>query len=339
MTMCLYHPEHGYYTKTGNKIGAEGDFFTSCNLTASFGAMIGKQLEEMWRIIGAQHFTIVEYGAGTGQLCRDILAYLQNIPELYQHLRYCIIEISPSMRIEEQKILKDKVGWYSSIEDIEGEIHCVISNELLDNFPVHQVIMQDELMEVYITYDETFKEILKPADTELKSYFDELKVKLPIGFRAEINLQALNWLKMVAAKLNKGFVLTIDYGGLSEELYKKHRSCGTLVCYHKHQINDDLFSNIGEQDITAHVNFSALIHWGYKEGLQNCGITSQCMFLLSLGFKEHLRQSYENQVRDLLQILKEEAYISRTLLLDMGEKYKVIIHSKNISDVKLKGLS
>src|SRR4051812_37220260 len=133
MEMALYYPELGYYTSPTDKIGTNGDFYTSSNLTPLFGMMIGKQIEEMWVSLGKEAFTIVEYGAGTGRLCHDILDYLKGNPFLYAQLQYCIVEKSPSMRAKEQCHLPEKVSWHDSINDIPGVVGCVLSNELLDN--------------------------------------------------------------------------------------------------------------------------------------------------------------------------------------------------------------
>lgn len=338
MEACLYYPGLGYYMNEADKIGADGDFFTSSNLSSSFGAMVGKQMEELWYVLGQKEFTVVEYGAGTGMLCHDILQYLESNPRLYDKLRYCIIEISPSMRKAEQAHLKDKVTWYDSLAAIEGDIDCVFSNELLDNFPVHQVMMEEELMEVFVAYDDGFKEILRPAGASLKKYLEALGITLPPGFRTEISLKAVDWIREVAAKLRRGFIITIDYGGLSEELYKNGRHNGTLLCYCRHGINDQPFSNIGQQDITAHVNFSALQHWGSKEGIATWGMTSQAMFLLALGFRDHLRNKTAERDKNIVQLAVEEARIMHTLLLDMGQKIKVLVQAKAVPYTRLQGL-
>ena len=340
MEMCLYYPELGYYTNTADKIGAGGDFYTSCCLTPAFGAMVARQLEEIWRVLGKVDFTIVEYGAGTGMLCRDILAYLKEIPELYEGLRYCIIEISPTMRNIEQTNLPEKVSWHNGIEDIDGGVHCVLSNELLDNFPIHQVVMKETPMEVFVDFDGCFREILVPASARIESYFNEMGIELAPGFRTEVNLDAQNWINNIADRLRSGFIVTIDYGGCSEELLQERRRCGTLLCYRAHQRSDDPYIHTGQQDITSHVNFSALMQWGERSGLHSCGLTTQGMFLLALGFKEYLRKVYERQQRDILTMAREEAFVSHTLLFDMGQKYKVLVQSKNVEPtVTLKGLS
>src|SRR5688572_6914128 len=250
MELCLYYPGLGYYDSTKEKIGWNGDYYTSPYLTGIFGQMVGKQIEEMWQILGKGEFTIVEFGAGTGDLCRGILEQLQKNKELYRQLNYCIIEKSAGMREKEKARLPEKVMWYDSIKDIAPFSGCVLSNEVADNFSVHQVIMQDELMEVFVDFNNEFVEVLKSASPQLKEYFQELNIFLEKNYRTEINLQAITWLKEIAGPLQKGFVMTIDYGFPSLELYSSHRSRGTLLCYHKHKINDCPYKNIGEQDIT-----------------------------------------------------------------------------------------
>src|SRR5688572_14846279 len=144
MEMALYYPELGYYMSAQNKIGTNGDYYTSSNLTPVFGAMIGRQIEEMWSLLEEKAFTVVEYGAGTGFLCHDILDHLKNNEKSYNQLTYCIIEKSPVMREKEKAHLNEKVIWYNSIRDIPEINGCILSNELLDNFSVHQVVMEDE---------------------------------------------------------------------------------------------------------------------------------------------------------------------------------------------------
>lgn len=340
MDMCLYYPELGYYSSMGSKIGKEGDFYTSSSLTSSFGAIIARQMEEMWRYLGKTTFTIIEYGAGLGSLCQDIMEELSKNRELYEGLRYCIIEKSAFMVEHEQKYLKDnlKVRWFNQIEDIPDEIDCIFSNELFDNFPVHQVVMEDQLMEIFVDYKEGFIEVLQPANQDLKDYFKALDVNLSEGYRTEVNLEAVKWTREIAACLKKGFVMTIDYGDLSEQLYKSYRNDGTIICYNKHKISQDPYCNIGQQDITAHINFSALEIWGKINGLFTCGITSQAYFLIALGFREHFREEHRKMDKSIIQLAQEESFIFYTLLFDMGYKYNVLIQSKGLPETQLTGL-
>jgi SAM-dependent MidA family methyltransferase len=338
MDMCLYYPDFGYYTSNRDKVGKDGDFYTSGNLTSSFGAMIARQLEEMWHLMGKKDFTIVEYGAGMGFVCHDIINYLRKNQDLYNNLRYCIIEKSSFMQQREKEHLTEKVSWYNTINDVPGEIDCVFSNELVDNFPVHQVVMEQQLMEVFVDYKDGFIEVFRPANREVNMYFDELGITLPKGYRTEVNLGAIAWIKNIASRIRKGFVITIDYGDFSEHLYKPHRSCGTLVSYNKHKVSENIYCNPGEQDITAHVNFSALTHWGSMEGLVSCGLIPQACFLTALGFQDHIRETSVGQSKNILQIARELALINHTLLFEMGDKFKVLIQSKGLPDVKLSGL-
>ena len=234
MEMALYYPGLGYYTNETDKLGCDGDYYTSPFTGPLFGKLIAKQLEEMWDCMGKGTFTVVEYGAGTGLLCRDILSSLQHNGQLYDHLQYCIIEKSDALRDRQQKILKEKVSWYDYISEIAPIRGCILSNELLDNFAVHVVEMQDELMELFI--DESFTEHFKPAPEKVKNYFTMLGIALQKGQRTEVNLEAIQWVQDIAKALQKGFAMTIDYGFSSEQLYS--RKAGTLVCYHKHTMNE-----------------------------------------------------------------------------------------------------
>ena len=340
MEMALYYPELGYYSSGREKIGKKGDFYTSSNLTSAFGAMIAKQLEEMWGILGEQPFTIVEYGAGTGLLCRDILGYLKNNRKLFDQLSYCIIEKGDALRKLQQEYLTEKVSWYNDISEI-GQINgCVLSNELLDNFSVHRVVMTDRLMEVFVDYRNEFSECLKPASPAVVNYFEELGVDLPNGYRTEASLEVIHWINEISAALGKGFLLTIDYGYSSHELYRPSRSSGTLMCYNKHELNDNPYQDIGQQDITAHVNFSALCHWGFKNGLICCGLTNQGQFLLSLGFRDHLIRTAEPG-KNMIEAARKASIITHTLLMDMGTKFKVLIQKKGLPNqwTPLQGLS
>ncbi|MBA3647894.1 MAG: SAM-dependent methyltransferase [Chitinophagales bacterium] len=338
MEMALYYPDLGYYTSLRDKIGKHADYYTSSDFTSLFGVMVGKQIEEMWSILNEQPFSIVEYGAGMGFLCRDILHYLANNKKLYGAIRYCIIEKSAAMREKQKFILNEKVSWHNSIFDIPEIAGCVLSNEVLDNFSVHRVVMEDDLMEIFVDYENDFGEIIKPAPPALKNYLDELKINLSNGFHAEINLEAINWISDIAASLKKGFVITIDYGYPSSELYVESRRSGTLMCYSKHSVNDQPYIDIGEQDITAHVNFSALVHWGEKNGLECCGFTDQRHFLQGLGLADYLRKLEQSASGDL-KINSEKVNFLHTLLMDMGSKFKVLIQQKGLKETNLSGLT
>ena len=337
MEMCLYYPKYGYYTSLKDKIGMNGDFYTSSSICSVFGAMIGRQLEEMWTLTGKKEFTIVEYGAGTGMLCHDILDYLKAGSTLYSCLNYCIIEKSPVLQEQQKKCLQEKVSWCNSIDDIAGITGCILSNEVIDNFSVYQVVMKDELMEVFVDYKDSFYEVLKPARQELIDYFSELNVTLPKDFRTEINLEAIEWIKGIAGCLKKGYLLTIDYGFPSSELYSVRRRNGTLLCYHGHTINYQFYNNIGEQDITSHINFSALSHWGSKNGLVPSGFINQASFMVNLGWQDYLNKILLQHCDSYMKF-RQYSFLKYTMLLDMGQKLNILIQHKGVPDKRLKGV-
>ena len=335
MEMCLYYPEIGYYTSPREKIGRNGDFFTSSSVSPAFGAMIARQLLEMWEATNESDFTVVEYGAGTGLLCHDILHYFKENVSRYPQLNYVIIEKNGTHQ-NGITFADKKIETFNSIEDVADVTGCVLSNELVDNFPVHLVEMKDELKEVYIDYRDGFIEVLKPAKSELLQYFMEIGVELPYGFRAEVNLQAVDWMKEVADALDKGFIMTIDYGSYSGELYRESKKRGTVMCYRKHSLSEDPFVHIGQQDITSHVNFSALQHWGGYYGLENCGYSTQADFLLSLGYRDYVGKRRITS-EDIISIARREAINAHTLLVEMGTKYKVLVQKKGVGDCALSG--
>jgi SAM-dependent MidA family methyltransferase len=337
MEAALYHPEQGYYMADREKIGMGGDFYTSCCLGPVFGAMIAKQLVEMWQMSGEAEFTVVEFGAGNGTLCHDILDYFREQTPLYDRLHYVIIEKSPFMRKKAKVHLPEKVSWRDCLEAVGTFAGCVLSNELVDNLAVHQVVMEEELMEVFLDDRNGLAEVLKPAGPALNAYFETLNVCLPKGHRAEVNLEAKAWLSEISRHLHKGYIMTIDYGYLSADLYKPGRSRGTLLCYNRHRVNEDFFQQVGRQDITAHVNFSALQVWGEQLGLACCGLTSQAEFLIALDFKAYLRQQ-PAAGDNIVQLAMQEAQLTRTLLVDMGSKFKVLVQQKGLPDTQLTGL-
>jgi SAM-dependent MidA family methyltransferase len=197
--------------------------------------------------------------------------------------------------------------------------------------------MEEELKEVFVDDHGGFVETLRPAGEILKDYFHQLQVDLPRGFRTEVNIQAVNWIKTVSASLEKGFVLTIDYGHPSTALYSHVRNTGTLACYHRHRINYCPYEYVGEQDITTHVNFSALQCWGQHAGLEYCGYTSQAFFLQGLGLVSRLRKMEEEAKKGSVAE-REKMLLVNTFLMNMGTHFKVLIQRKGIRPSFLSGL-
>jgi SAM-dependent MidA family methyltransferase len=218
---------------------------------------------------------------------------------------------------------------------------CILSNELVDAFPVHQVIFDHgQLKELYVTLNKgrLVEEMGALSDPGILTYFDSMSIRLEEGQRAEVNLKALDWMENVGRILEKGFVLTIDYGYLAEELYSPHRRNGTLLCYHRHQTSENPYEHLGEQDITAHVNFTALINKGEEVGLSLTGLVTQYRFLIALG----VLQEMESLNREASELDGLKWRLSLLNLIEpeigMGETFKVLIQHKGIAKPVLDGL-
>ncbi len=369
MEMALYSEGLGYYAKDSIKIGRAGDFYTSPHLHFIFGAMLGRQMEEMWAYIGKPDvFNVVEIGAGMGYLAKDMLEYLQKkksearsqtgSPEsrrlsgaemteenLFQCLKYTIVELNPTVKEKQRELLSefsDKIEWVSHLHDLKPVTGCFLSNELLDAFPVRVVETDNGLKEIYVSVDEdSFVELKMPCSNEIKEYFNEFNISLPEGYRTEVNLKIKDWLKEISNKISKGFILTIDYGYTVVDYYSEVRNRGTLLCYYKHQINEDIYQNIGqnmgqnigEQDMTAHVNFSSLKKWGEEMGLTTVGFCPQGTYLVSLGIDEVIKELYGDSP-DFFDIAKIKGLI---LPQGMGESHKVIVMYKGRDNMALRG--
>jgi len=245
------------------------------------------------------------------------------------------------MRYKQERLLEgflDKVKWISSLKEAGTIKGCVLSNELLDAFPVHVIEMEDELREIYVALDnKTFIEIKRDLSTHaIADYMNEFSIELPEGYRTEINLRIKDWLTSVDRVLSEGFIMTIDYGYPAWDYYSEDRNRGTLLCYHKHQFVEDPYQNIGEQDITAHVNFSSVKKWGKDLGLKTLGFCQQGAFLIALGIDEIIKELYENSPDYLFEV----ARIKRLILPGtMGETHKVIVQYKGNGHPELRGFS
>ncbi|WP_353683385.1 SAM-dependent methyltransferase [Thermodesulfovibrio sp. 3907-1M] len=324
MEMALYYPDVGYYTRADIKIGKEGDFFTASHLGSVFGFLLSKDVENIYQKLNCpQDFTVTELGPGMGYLAKDILDEV-SIP-----LKYNLVEINPSLRDLQQQNLKqhfDKTHWVNSIDDLDPFTGVFICNEVFDALPVRvfEIDESKEVMEVYVDFkDDEFIETLLPCRKDTLQYIKEfapgvLKIK---GYRSEVNLKMKSLIDALSKKLQKGYLLIFDYGYNSQEYYHPDRK-GTLLCYHKHTINENPYINIGRQDITAHVNFTALKKWAEEAGFNCEGYFSQSKYLISLCNEAVLKEIYQ---KNLIQLFKRVV-----LPQGMGESHKVIILSKNL---------
>lgn len=347
MVACLYEPGLGYYTSPGRKVGAEGDFYTSINVHQAFGRVIAREICQMWETLGCPgSFEIVEAGAGHGQLAKDILDTIRAVNgELYAVLTCRLIETEPSLREVQRQLLAEhagKLAWSSPNELAAGTLRftgCLYSNELLDSFPTHLVEMTGAgLREVYVTVagDDFAEELDHPSTPELAEYLARLGITLNEGQRAEINLNAVRWLAAVAGSLERGFVLTIDYGYLAPELYGPMRQNGTLLCYYRHTIEENPYLRVGQQDMTTHVDFSTLIEQGEAAGLKKIWYGEQYRFLVAAGIMEELMALEAAATREE-ERLKLRLTIKKLLLPEggMGDTFKVLVQGKGVENPHL----
>ncbi|MCL6634777.1 MAG: SAM-dependent methyltransferase [Peptococcaceae bacterium] len=297
MEMALYYPGLGYYTSEREKIGPQGDFYTSPEVHPVFGKVLAGQFYEMWQHLGEpRQWQLVEYGAGRGLLARDVLCFLrERHPRSFEALSYYIIEAGPFFILRQKEMLggagipPGKVKWVDGPARAHGGggiTGAFFSNELVDALPFHRVRLRpDGLKEIYVDYKNgEFVEVECPlSDPDLSRYFEEEGVALDEGQTAEVNLRARRWLGEISENLGRGFVLTIDYGGSAEELYAKSRFNGTMRCFRRHRLVNDPYDAIGAQDITASVNFSSLRRWGEAFGLKTAGLLTQAEFLVNGG--------------------------------------------------------
>ncbi len=348
MELALYHPRFGYYVRpiddpTKERIGWSGDFYTSSDVHPILGQALAKQVQQLDALLGHPNpFTVVEMGSGKGLLARDFLATCQNAPaNLGDRLRYILIERSASMRTLQHDSLAPWIGqtgrvaWLDRLEDLppDSVTGLFLSNELVDAFPVHRIAVIDgRPQEVYVDYcEERFSEVYRPLSDELATYLREGGISLPDGYRTEINLDAIRWMKQVGQIMARGAVMTIDYGHTSEDLYGPDRKNGTFLCYSHQTTTEDAYDRVGEQDMTAHVDFTALAQAGQQAGLDVTGFTNQMSFLIGLGAE---------QLLESLQPESPEFYAAIHLLRPegMGRTFKVLVQHKGMPKPELDGL-
>lgn len=348
MELALYHPQFGYYMRPSDpgteRIGWDGDFYTSSDVHPILGQAMAKQAAQVDALLGyPDPFTIVEMGPGKGLLAKHLLSHCQQMSKsLAERLRYVLIECSPAMRALQQEQLKPwlrhsgPVSWLEDISSLApGSITgLMFSNELTDAFPVHRVEKVGHgLKEIFVEVrDGRFVERLQEVSTpEIKDYFRGLHIDLPEGYRTEINLRALVWMRQVAASMNRGVVITIDYGHSAEDLYGPQRSKGTLLCYRSQMASEDPFVRVGLQDMTAHVDFTTLATAGEEAGLSVTGFTNQMSFLMGLGVEEMIAQLTPEtpEFRAALHLLTPEG---------MGRTFKILVQHKGLEAPTLDGL-
>lgn len=343
MEVALYWPQGGYYSAArsteASPFGPGGDYYTSPMTHPAFGALLSVQLYQFWLLLDRPNpFWVVEPGSGNGQLCRDILQAAQSLPNGFaDSLRYLCVDRSHQgaapFHSRAVPIAADGVP----LRNLRG---CVISNELLDSFPVHQVrVEQGILREVYVALElgdlageGRFVEWLgEPSNPNLEVRLGELGIQLDEGQTAEFNLGLDSWASSIGSALSAGFVLTIDYGRRAGELYSGElRPRGTLVTYYRHTQTDSPLRHVGRQDITAQVDFTSLVNAGRRAGLEPLGYTVQGQFLRNLGF-DQLRRRITSTPMPVGQAAANRAGLLALTRADGMGDFKVLVQGKGPS--------
>ncbi len=298
MEIALYAPGAGYYTTASRRFRGNdapaSDYYTAPQLHGVFGAYLARHVARIWRDLGEpEHFDVVEMGAGRGILAWDVLRGLREAaPRCWERTRYRLVERGPGPNAEELQALAAAAAHPVVVcRALAGPVGgVVLSNELLDALPAHRVrVRNGALQERYVTLRDgrLCEEFDAPSCPELTAYVARMGMP-PEGWQGEISLAAVAWLQHVARLLTRGTILTIDYGAVWEELCSPRHAGGTLACYYRHRVSTDPYTRIGSQDITAHVNFSALMDAGTRLGLRTESYQSQAEYLTELGIGEEL---------------------------------------------------
>ena len=353
MDVALYHREFGYYARAAQRSGRAGDFFTSVDVGPLFGELLAVQVADMARLLSAGTaaasppeapdalFNLVEAGAGNGRLSRDILASLEReAPDVYARTRLHLVEASARARDEHRETLGASVACLSTSAEtaplaFEG---VLLANELLDAMPVHQVVMRSEgLREVYVDWSggTLISREGAPSTPRLAAHFEALGLTLEPGWRAEVSLAAIDWVRDVVGRLTRGFLILIDYGHEAHELYGVAHSGGTLTTYSRHRSEGaeapsaalPWLQRPGEQDLTAHVDFTSISRAAEARGCTKLGLLDQTYFLMALAARRF----------DALDLKQRLALKTLVMPGGLGSTMKVLILGKDVGSPALAG--
>ena len=349
MDIALYRPQKGYYTSDRIKWGRDGDYLTNIDVSPVFSKLLASQLNQMWHILDCpSEFTIIEIGAGRGNLLFQIQDRIENShTELYKAVDFKLVDTNPvtikrNMTSTSSGRRFEKLSSHTNSKEIRQNITgCIISNELVDAFPVHRIIKDnDGLKEIYVGWkDERFVEIIgKLSNQGINDYFKRLGITLEQGQSTEINLRAVDWIKSIGALLNRGFIITMDYGLPAKELFQPGRD-SSLQCYYKHTLNDNPFQRVGYQDITSKVDFTTLALAGKDADLEVTGFTTQFYFFMGLGILEEIKETSELTINNLETFKWNQGIKELMMPGGMGDDFKVLIQHKGVKNPLLKGFS
>ena len=357
MELALYHPTLGYYARAAQRTGRAGDFFTSVDVGPIFGQLLARQFAEMWQILQSgqlgsdprtdtgtgvrPQFDLVEAAAGSGRLARDILDAAEHTdPAFYSSVHLSLVEQSVAARSAQAETLGPHVPRlkYSDAVLPQPVTGVIFANELLDALPTHVAVMTESgLRELFVDirpesggsgvqFTERLDELSTPRIAE---YLARAGAEMRVGWRAEVNLAAEDWIKQAAASLQRGFLLLIDYGHEEDELFSGSHATGTLASFKVHAQSGDVLDEPGERDITAHVDLTAVTRAAEHAGLEVIARLDQTYFLLGLGLPQ------------LEGLTLRQRLAMKTLLLPggLGSTHKVLIFGKGVGTPSLMGAS
>jgi SAM-dependent MidA family methyltransferase len=349
MHLCLYGAPGGdppgFYTRATEQFGKAGDFYTSSDVHAVFGRLLARQFGEMWRALGSpRQLDIVELGPGRGLFAQDVLDWsAKKFPDFAQALHYTLVEQSPHFRrrLDDRfadHIASRQVQVLSRLDDVHApcESTIVFANEFFDALPVEIV---SDRGQVYVAHENgRFVEVFQPPTPEVDDFLDRYGVHPESGERVEVCPQALQWVKAIAAIVPHGFIILIDYGYTrDEQLAGRHRD--SLMTYRQHSAGTNPYEAPGEQDITAHVNFTALEQSATSLGFDSFGLLTQSQFLIGIGEHTQFADAFED-----CRLPQERAKVALQLKhlatpAGMGETFHVLVLGRGLAKEKAAQLS
>ena len=348
MELCLYHPELGYYSRPLEQFGRAGDFYTSSDVHAVFGRLLARQFDELWRVLGEpKHIDLIELGPGRGLFARDVLdCCAKQFPEFARSLRYRPVEQSATLRARLQDRLSGhlEAGRARISDSLEaaasqaGDYLIIFGNEFFDALPV-EIIDARGAVRVAESDSRLTEQFAPPSAQELE-FLDFYGVHPEENGRVEVSLASVTWMERIAAAFQgrRGFAVLIDYGYTREQqLAGRHRD--TLMTYRRHRSGSSLYNAPGEQDITAHVNFTALSGVAQSHGLESVALVTQSQFLLGIGEESQFADAFEG-----CRLPQERAKVTLQLkhLISpegMGEVFQVLLLSRDMDKEKAAQLS
>jgi SAM-dependent MidA family methyltransferase len=345
MELCLYEPELGYYSRNAEQFGKAGDFYTSSDVHAVFGRLLARQFDEMWRTLGSpERIDLIELGPGRGLFAQDVLDWSEKkFPDLFRALRYVLVESSPALRERIQKTLghhfesgKAKLTVLYPLNEGSAASTIVFANEFFDALPV-EVLSTKGSLRIDARDGRFIETWAKPSPEELE-FLDRYSVHPELGERIEALLAAQQFMDRIAASIQRGFLIAIDYGYTREEqLAGRHR--GTVKALRQHSISANPYEAPGEQDITADVNFTALAAAAQRQGMQTHKLVTQSQFLMGIGEANQFADAFEE-----CRLPQERAKVALQLKhlvtpAGMGESFQVLVASKGVETERVDSLS